>query len=118
MTSARITSLKVLSVIPPMTQLNTPYLSTAYLTGFLRSRQIESVPEDLALALVLRLLTDPGLLKVAEQIELMAQRQRSPTLDAFKAQLSRYLNTVESVSAFLQTRCRQIPSIPRMPHDA
>ena len=28
----------ILSIIPPMTQLNTPYPSTAYLTGFLRSR--------------------------------------------------------------------------------
>ena len=28
---------RVLSVIPPMTQLNTPYPSTAYLTGFLLS---------------------------------------------------------------------------------
>jgi CheY-like chemotaxis protein len=28
---------RVLSLIPPMTQLNTPYPSTAYLTGFLRS---------------------------------------------------------------------------------
>ena len=45
----------ILSVIPPMTQLNTPYPSTAYLTGFLRSRGIAAVQEDLALALVLRL---------------------------------------------------------------
>ena len=34
--------LRVLSLIPPMTQLNTPYPSTAYLTGFLRSRGIDS----------------------------------------------------------------------------
>ena len=33
-------ALRVLSVIPPMTQLNTPYPSTAYLTGFLRSRGV------------------------------------------------------------------------------
>ena len=32
--------IKVLSLIPPMTQLNTPYPSTAYLTGFLRSRGV------------------------------------------------------------------------------
>ncbi|MBC8058926.1 MAG: hypothetical protein H7Y61_20350, partial [Rhizobiales bacterium] len=44
---------RVLSVIPPMTQLNTPYPSTAYLTGFLRSRGVDAVQEDLALALVL-----------------------------------------------------------------
>ena len=41
---------RVLSLIPPMTQLNTPYPSTAYLTGFLRSRGIEAVQADLALA--------------------------------------------------------------------
>ncbi len=48
---------RVLSVIPPMTQLNTPYPSTAYLTGFLRSRGVDAVQEDLALALVLKLLS-------------------------------------------------------------
>ena len=51
---------RVLSVIPPMTQLNTPYPSTAYLTGFLRSRGVAAVQEDLALALVLKLLSDAG----------------------------------------------------------
>ena len=45
--------MKILSLIPPMTQLNTPYPSTAYLTGFLRSRGFDAVQEDLALALVL-----------------------------------------------------------------
>ena len=50
---------RVLSVIPPMTQLNTPYPSTAYLTGFLRSRGLAAVQADLALALVLFALEDP-----------------------------------------------------------
>jgi len=44
-----------------MTQLNTPYPSTAYLTGFLRSRGVEAVQEDLALKLVLTLFTAQGL---------------------------------------------------------
>jgi hypothetical protein len=52
---------RVLSLIPPMTQLNTPYPSTAYLTGFLRSRGVDAVQEDLALALVLQLLSRDGL---------------------------------------------------------
>ena len=51
---------RVLSLIPPMTQLNTPYPSTAYLTGFLRSRGIDAVQEDLALALVLELFSVDG----------------------------------------------------------
>src|SRR5690242_3970171 len=29
---------RVLLIIPPLTQLNTPYPATAYLTGFLKSR--------------------------------------------------------------------------------
>ena len=49
--------LRILSIIPPMTQLNTPYPSTAYLTGFLRSRGIEATQDDIALKLVLLLCT-------------------------------------------------------------
>ena len=44
------TPFKVLSLIPPMTQLNTPYPSTAYLTGFLHAQGIEAAKADLALA--------------------------------------------------------------------
>ena len=53
--------MKILSLIPPMTQLNTPYPSTAYLTGFLRSQGVSAVQEDLALELVLRFFTAAGL---------------------------------------------------------
>jgi hypothetical protein len=104
MPTARLTSLKVLSVIPPMTQLNTPYPSTAYLTGFLHSRNIEAVQEDLALALVLHLLTAQGLEQVSQKIDHIAEKKRSPSLQAFSAQQARYLNTVEPVIAFLQGR--------------
>ena len=51
---AGTSSLRVLSIIPPMTQLNAPYPSTAYLTGFLLGRGVDAVQEDLALGLVLR----------------------------------------------------------------
>ncbi len=67
--------LRVLSVIPPMTQLNTPYPSTAYLTGFLRSRGVDAVQEDLALALVLRLFSTEGLLEIRAQIEALPERK-------------------------------------------
>jgi hypothetical protein len=54
-------ALRVLSLIPPMTQLNTPYPSTAYITGFLRSRGVDAVQADVALALVLQLFSKEGL---------------------------------------------------------
>jgi len=96
--------LRVLSVIPPMTQLNTPYPSTAYLTGFLRSRGIAAVQEDLALALVLRLLSPEGLRAVAARVEALPDNRRSPSVQAFAAQQARYLATIGPAIAFLQGR--------------
>lgn len=93
---------RVLSVIPPMTQLNTPYPSTAYLTGFLRSREIDAVQEDLALALVLKLFSVAGLKQVREVIE--ALPARTPLVSAFVAQFDRYLATITPTIAFLQGR--------------
>ncbi|WP_197424793.1 radical SAM protein [Bordetella sp. N] len=96
--------LRVLSIIPPMTQLNTPYPSTAYLTGFLRSRGVTSFQEDLALALVLRLLSPQGLRAVIERIEAMPAQKHSRAVQSFMAQQARYLSTIGPVIAFLQGR--------------
>jgi radical SAM superfamily enzyme YgiQ (UPF0313 family) len=51
-----------------MTQLNTPYPSTAYLTGFLRSREFGAVQEDLALKLVLKLFCREGLTAIRDAV--------------------------------------------------
>ena len=98
------TPTRVLSVIAPMTQLNTPYPSTAYLTGFLRSRGIAAVQEDLALALVLELLSAKGLRAVRDCIEAIAPKQRSANVAAFAERFDDYLATIEPVIAFLQGR--------------
>ena len=76
-------ALRVLSVIPPMTQLNTPYPSTAYLTGFLRSRGVDAVQEDLALALVLRLLSPEGLRAIAAKVDALPPKKRSVSVQLF-----------------------------------
>ncbi len=95
---------RVLSIIPPMTQLNTPYPSTAYLTGFLRSRGIDAVQEDLALALVLRLFTPEGLRQIRGCIAAIPHKKRSPQVQAFDAQFNRYFATITPAVAFLQGR--------------
>ena len=97
-------SMRILSVIPPMTQLNTPYPSTAYLTGFLRSRGIAAVQEDLALSLVLRLFSRDGLLAVRECIAALPKQRRTPQVEGFDRAFDRYLATIECVVAFLQGR--------------
>ena len=95
---------RVLAVIPPMTQLNTPYPSTAYLTGFLRSRGIAAEQEDLALALVLQLLSPEGLRAVAERIKTLPAKKHTPAVQSFVAQQDRYLATIAPAIAFLQGR--------------
>ncbi len=99
-----MTTQRVLSVIPPMTQLNTPYPSTAYLTGFLRSRGVDAVQEDLALALVLELFSNEGLHAVRERIHALPLAQRTPLVTAFDADFARYAATIGPTIAFLQGR--------------
>jgi len=97
-------ALRVLALIPPMTQLNTPYPSTAYLTGFLRARGFEAHQADLALELVLSLLSPDGLKAVIRQIESLAPEAVSVRVSQFMAQHGRYLSTIGPVIAFLQGR--------------
>ncbi len=87
-----------------MTQLNTPYPSTAYLTGFLRSRGMDAVQEDLALALVLRLLSPEGLRAVAACVDALPAARHSPAVQSFAAQRDRYLATIAPAIAYLQGR--------------
>ena len=96
--------IRVLSLVPPMTQLNTPYPSTAYLTGFLRSRGFDAVQEDLALALVLKLFSIDGLSAIRQCAEAIPKRKRSPIAKAFLQNCERYLATISPTIAFLQAR--------------
>lgn len=85
-----------------MTQLNTPYPSTAYLTGFLRSRAIDAVQEDLALALVLRLFTPAGLDAVSARALALKEADRSASVHAFLDQFATYRSTIGPTIRFLQ----------------
>ena len=85
-----------------MTQLNTPYPSTAYLTGFLRSRGIDAVQEDLALALVLSFFNPSGLFEVKNQALVIPEAYRSSSVNFFLDYFDDYQSTISSVIAFLQ----------------
>ncbi len=94
---------RILLLIPPLTQLNTPYPSTAYLTGFLRSQDIACEQADLGIEMVLRLFSRTGLRSVFEHM-----RQRSTDLPGEARQMlaleQAYLDSVEPVVEFLQGR--------------
>ncbi len=97
-------SFRALSLIPPMTQLNTPYPSTAYLTGFLRSRGVDAVQEDLALALVLALFTPKGLAQVRDCALAKPESERTACVNYFLGYFERYQSTIAPTIAFLQGR--------------
>ena len=75
--------MRVLAIIPPMTQLNTPYPSTAYLTGFLRGRGVETQQVDLALALVCQLFTAAGLRDIQREALTQPEAEHSASVHAF-----------------------------------
>ncbi len=94
--------LRVLSVIPPMTQLNTPYPSTAYLTGFLRSQGVAAQQADLALALVLQLLSPHGLQALHEAASALPAAQRSASVQHFLHAWQAYRAAIAPTIRFLQ----------------
>ena len=96
------TPIRVLSLIPPMTQLNTPYPSTAYLTGFLRAQGVPAFQADLALALVLRVFTPEGLDAVRAQALRQPEAQRSASVAQFLERFAAYRGTIAPVIRFLQ----------------
>ncbi len=103
-TASSFAPARVLSLIPPMTQLNTPYPSTAYITGFLREQGVQAHQADLALALVLRLLSADGLSQVKTAALALPPKQRSAQVQHFLAEFDGYHATIDRVIAFLQGR--------------
>ncbi len=55
-------------VLPPLTQLNTPYPSISYLAQDLRRHGIACEQRDLGMELVLALLSQRGLTRVFDQL--------------------------------------------------
>ena len=93
----------VLLLIPPLTQLNTPYPSTAYLTGFLRSHSIPCEQADLGIEMVLRLFSRSGLAALFEELRRSGSdlpREARQMLSVEQA----YLDTIDPVIEFLQGR--------------
>ena len=95
---------RILSIIPPMTQLNTPYPSTAYLTGFLRSRGFEAKQTDLSIALALKLLSVQGVQAIHAQVTALPRKQRTPATCFFAEHVESYLTTISPAIRFLQGR--------------
>ncbi len=86
-----------------MTQVNTPYPATAYLTGFLRGRGYDARQEDPALELILRLLSRDGLADIFSELKKRAKKKGTPaSVRHCLAHADAYLATIDPVIRFLQ----------------
>ena len=99
-----MSDVRILSIIPPMTQLNTPYPSTAYLTGFLHSRGFNAAQADLSIALALKLLSAQGLTDIYTQVDALPLDQHTATSKFFAEHYEAYGKTIGPVIRFLQGR--------------
>jgi radical SAM superfamily enzyme YgiQ (UPF0313 family) len=99
-----MSEVRILSITPPMTQLNTPYPATAYLTGFLRSRGFNAEQADLSLALALKLLSVEGVEAIAAQVRALPRAQHTSTTRFFTAHFESYRTTISAAIRFLQGR--------------
>ncbi len=94
---------QVLLLIPPLTQLNTPYPATAYLTGFLRSKGFTIRQGDLGLDLVLDVFSARGLKDLFDTIETGNFRLNPAQANALSNRHA-YEATIDAVISFLQHR--------------
>ena len=83
-----------------MSQLNTPYPATAYLTGFLKGRGYDVVQADPAIELLLKLLSRAGLEAMAAELE--KGPRATVSVRHFLQERERYFQTIDGVIRFLQ----------------
>lgn len=93
---------------PPFTQLNTPYPATAYLKGFLNTKNISSFQADLGIEVTVSIFSKQGLTKLFTHIETI-----NPSLEnggapenarRIIALKDDYIQTIDDVILFLQSK--------------
>ncbi len=94
---------KILFLTPPFTQLNTPYPATAYLKGFLNTKNVESHQADLGIELILQLFSSKGLQKMFAQLETLDLELSANSFRIYTLQ-SDYIKTIDPVIRFLQNK--------------
>lgn len=91
----------ILLLTTPFTQLNTPYPATAYLKGFLNTKNIPSVQVDLGLEVVLSLFTQEQLQRCFDHA-VNAKQVFSENAQRIMQLQASYLALIEEVLIFLQ----------------
>ncbi|MQP24916.1 radical SAM protein [Flavobacterium sp. LMO8] len=88
----------ILLITPPFTQLNTPYPATAYIKGFLNTKNISAYQMDLGIEVILEMFSKKGLIEIFSPIT----HHPTPNTQRIYSLKDDYIKTIDSVIAFLQ----------------
>ncbi len=107
----------LLLLTPPFTQLNTPYPATAYIKGFLNTKNISSFQVDLGIEVILGLFSKNGIQEIFnKEIDIQNVSENSQRIFSLRDE---YVKTIDQVISFLQgktpTLARQICSMNFLP---
>ncbi|WP_028122666.1 B12-binding domain-containing radical SAM protein [Epilithonimonas tenax] len=107
----------ILLITPPFTQLNTPYPATAYIKGFLNTKNVSSYQIDLGIEVILQLFSKKGIRQIFSiDIDLKTTSENAQRIFALQ---DAYIKTIDQVILFLQnknpTLARQICSMNFLP---
>ncbi|MBE9576265.1 B12-binding domain-containing radical SAM protein [Flavobacterium proteolyticum] len=91
----------ILLITPPFTQLNTPYPATAYLKGFLKTKNISAYQMDLGIEVILEMFSKEGLESLF-QVSGFKFEEFEPNSQRIYSLKGDYIKTINSVIAFLQ----------------
>ncbi|GJQ61560.1 MAG: radical SAM protein [Melioribacteraceae bacterium] len=90
--------MKVLLIVPPFTQLNSPYPSVTKLSGFLNNNGISAESYDLSLETFRVLFSRAGLTRLFDSITELPEEEYSERVYALR---NSYINVIDEVIAFL-----------------
>jgi hypothetical protein len=92
---------KILFITPPFTQLNTPYPATAYLKGFLNTKQVVSFQVDLGLEVILKIFSKEGFIDLFREIRSKNSNVSENAQRILNLQ-TEYIQSINMVIPFLQ----------------
>jgi hypothetical protein len=96
---------QVFLITPPFTQLNTPYPATAYIKGFLNTKNVSATQADLGIEVILKLFSKKGLMDLFQVQSSKFKVSDQNISDNSKRIISlqdEYIKTIDSVIVFLQ----------------
>lgn len=88
----------ILLITPPFTQLNTPYPATAYLKGFMNTKNIWAYQMDLGIEVILDMFSKKGLIEIFSPFI----HHTTPNTQRIYSLKDDYIKTIDAVIAFLQ----------------